>query len=132
MLRSPDAFISKEGESGNTPRALLLLRSSHLARSTNSTRSSIGTSGAEGSVQLGVDNVNKAKKALQGPRLSCSEQDVLQVELPHPPGALASFAGTLVAKEIIITSGYQTAAKGPKKSSVVLAVSDLEKAARVR
>jgi hypothetical protein len=83
-------------------------------------------------VQLVVDNVNKAKKALEGAGLSCTEQDVLQVELPHTPGSLASFAGNLAAKEINITSGYQTAAKGPKKSSVVLAVSDLEKAARVR
>ncbi len=90
------------------------------------------TSGTEGSVELVVDNPNKAKKALEGSGLSYTEQEVLQVELPNVPGALGSFAGKLAAQEINITSGYQTAAKGSKKSSVILAVSDLGKAGRIR
>jgi hypothetical protein len=90
------------------------------------------TSGTEGTVQVVVDNVNKAKKALAGAALSYTEADVLQVELPNLPGALGSFAGKLAAKDINITSGYQTAVKGSKKASMVLAVSDLRKAARVR
>jgi len=90
------------------------------------------TSGAEGSVQLVVDNVNKAKKALDGAGLSYSEADVLHVELSNLPGALGIFTGKLAAKEINITSGYATTVKGSRKASVVLAVSDLDKAARVR
>lgn len=90
------------------------------------------TSGGEGSVQVVVDNANKAKKALEGAGLSYSEADVLHVELPNMPGALGSFAGKLAAKEVNITSGYATTVKGSKKASVVLAVSDLGKAARVR
>ncbi len=90
------------------------------------------TSGTEGSVQVVVDNVNKAKKALEGAALSYSEADVLHAELPNVPGALAGFAGKLASKEINIASGYATTGKGPKKASVVLAVSDLEKASRVR
>ena len=90
------------------------------------------TLGAEGSVQVVVDNVNKAKKALEGAGLTYTESDVLYVELPNIPGALGNFAGKLAAKEINITSGYQTTGKGSRKASVVLAVSDLEKAARVR
>ena len=57
---------------------------------------------------------------------------MLQVELPNLPGALGDFAGKLAAKEINITSGYATTVKGAKKASAVFAVSDLEKAARVR
>lgn len=90
------------------------------------------TSGIEGSVALVVDNPNKAKKALEGAGLPYSEQDVLHVELPHIPGALASFAGKLAAKEINVTSGYQTAVRGSKKSGVILVVSDLVRAARIR
>jgi len=90
------------------------------------------TSGAEGSVQLVVDNVNKAKKALDGAGLSYAEADVLHVELPHLPGALGYFTGKLAAKEINITSGFATTVKGSKKASAVFAVSDLQKAARVR
>ena len=90
------------------------------------------TLGAEGSVQVVVDNVNKAKKALEGAELVYTESDVLHVELPNVPGALGSFAGKLAAKEINITSGYQTTVKGSRKASLVLAVSDLDTAARVR
>jgi hypothetical protein len=90
------------------------------------------TSGAEGAVHIVPDNVNKAKKALEGAGLSCTEADVLHVELPNVPGALGNFAGKLAAKDINITSGHQTTVKGSRKASVTFAVSDLEKAARVR
>ncbi len=90
------------------------------------------TSGAEGSVQLVVDNASKAKSTLQREGFSFTEQDVLQVELRNVPGALGSFAGKLAAKNINIAAGYQTAAKSSRKASVVLAVSDLAQASRVR
>jgi hypothetical protein len=90
------------------------------------------TSGAEGSVQVVVDDVNKARNALDREKLPFTEEDVLQVVLPNVPGALATFAGKLAAKDINITSGYQTSVKGSKKATVVLAVSDLKKALRVR
>ena len=90
------------------------------------------TSGAEGAVHIVPDNVNKAKKVLEGAGFSCTEADVLHVELPNVPGALGNFAGKLAAKDINITLGYQTTVKGSRKASVVLAVSDMEKAARVR
>jgi len=60
------------------------------------------------------------------------EADVLQVELPNTPGVLGKFAGKLAEKGINITSGCQTAVKGSRKASVVLAVSDLDKAAGIR
>ncbi len=90
------------------------------------------TSGTEGSVQLLVDNVNKGRKALDSAGLSYTEADVLHVELPNLPGALASFTGKLAAKAINITSAYSTTVKGSRKARVVLAVSDLEQGARVR
>jgi len=90
------------------------------------------TAGDDGPVQLVVDNPRRAKKALEAGALEYSETDVLHVELPNVPGALASFAGKLGAKEINITCGYATGVKGSNKASFVLAVSDLDKAARVR
>jgi hypothetical protein len=90
------------------------------------------TSGTEGSVQVAVDNLNKAKKALDGASLSYAEADVLQVELPNTPGALGKFAERLAEKNINITTVYQTAVRGSKKASVILAVSDLDQADRVR
>jgi len=90
------------------------------------------TSGAEGSVQVVVDDVNKARNALDREKLPFTEEDVLQVVLPNVPGALATLAGKLAAKDINITSGYQTSVEGSKKATVVFAVSDLHKAHRVR
>jgi hypothetical protein len=90
------------------------------------------TSGAEGAVHIVPDNVNKAKKALEGAGFSYTEAEVLLVKLPNVPGALGNFAGKLAAKDINITLGCQTTVQGSRKASVTLAVSDLEKAARVR
>jgi hypothetical protein len=109
----------------------------HIARTLGDAKVNIlafltTTSGTEGSVQVVVDNANKAKKALDGAGLSYNEADVLHVELPNLPGALGNFAGKLAAKEVNITCGYQTTVKSAKKASVVLAVSDLDKAARIR
>ena len=89
------------------------------------------TSNTEGAVHV-VDNVEKARGALDREKLPFTEADVLHLELPNKAGALASFAGKLAAQEINITLGYQTSVKGSKKANVVLAVSDLEKADRVR
>ena len=57
---------------------------------------------------------------------------MLRVELPNTPGALAKFAGKLAEEDINIILGYQTSAKGSRKASIVLAVSDLDKPARIR
>ena len=79
-----------------------------------------------------VDDPNKAKKALSAMGLSYKEADVLYQELPNVAGALGYFAGKLAHKEINIASGWGTTLKGSKSAAIVLGVSDLEKAARVR
>ncbi len=92
----------------------------------------VTTAGTEGFVRLVVDKPAKAKKALDGAGVHYTEEAVLHVELRNAPGALAAFAQKLADKNINITAGYQTAVKGSRKASVVLAVSDLDTAARVR
>jgi len=79
-----------------------------------------------------VDNLNKARNAPDREKLSFTEADVLHIELPNKPGGLASLAGKLADKDINITLVHQTTVKGSSRASVVLAVPDLEKAARVR
>ncbi len=54
------------------------------------------------------------------------------VELPNTPGALAKFTGKLAEKNINITMGYATGGEGSRKTTVVLAVSDVDKAAGIR
>jgi len=90
------------------------------------------TSGTTGTTHLVVDNVEKAKKALANAQLSYTEADLLRLELPNTPGALARFASKLAHEDINITLGYQTSTKGARKATFVLAVSDLDKAATIR
>jgi hypothetical protein len=64
--------------------------------------------------------------------LRYEETDFLYQELPNVAGALGYFAGKLASKDIDVTSGWGTALKGSKTAAIVLGVSDLEKAVRVR
>ncbi len=91
----------------------------------------LATSGSRGHVKLIVDDVEKAKEALYDAGLAYAEQVVLHAKLPNVPGALGRFAGKLAARKINIISGYQTVEKDSKKFSVVLEVSNLEKALRL-
>ncbi len=90
------------------------------------------TSGTEGITHLVVDNTDNAKKAFARAALRCREEDVLQVELPNTPGELAKLATKLADQNINITLGYQTSTEGSGKASMVLVVSDLDKAAGIR
>ena len=81
------------------------------------------TAVGQGSVQVVVDNVNKAKKALGGAGLSFTEGTLEQFELANKPGALAELAGKLAKKGINIDSAYATMPKGAKKAVVVLGAS---------
>lgn len=88
------------------------------------------TSGTKGHVKLIVDDLEKAKEALDDAGLSYAEQIVLHAKLANVPGALGRFARKLAARKINVTSGYQTIEKDSKKVSVVLEVSNLDQALR--
>ena len=90
------------------------------------------TSGRKGLTHLILDRSDTANRALADAGLAYTEADVLHFELPNAPGALAKFARKVAQKDINITLGYATSEKGSKKTSVVLAVSDLDKAAIIR
>ena len=91
-----------------------------------------GSAGAMSYVQLVVDNAKRAKRALKAKEISYYEERVLHVTLPNVPGALSGFVSKLAAKGINIGAAYQTAAEGSRQASVVLAVSHLGIAARIR
>ena len=81
------------------------------------------TAGEQGSVQVVVDNANKAKKALAGAGLAYTEGTLVQFELANKPGALAELAGKLAKKGINIDCAYATVHKSAKKAIVVLGTS---------
>ena len=89
------------------------------------------TSGPKGFVQLLVNNVSRAKKALDRAGITYTDETVLMANISNAPGALGRFAAILAAKNINITSGFQTILKGSRRAVVVLEVSRLESAIRV-
>jgi hypothetical protein len=90
-----------------------------------------GEAGFEGFVGLVVDQPDKAKKLLEAERMRYTEQSVLHIELPNTPGALARFLEKIAKEGINITAAYETSVHGAKTASVVLAVSDFDKAASI-
>jgi len=56
------------------------------------------SAGTQGSVQVVVDNVNRAKKALAGTGLLYAEGTLEEFELANKPGALAQLASRLARK----------------------------------
>ena len=91
-----------------------------------------GSAGAMGYVQLIVTNPSKAKRVLKARSIPYWEERVLLVKLPNVPGALSRFVSRLADKGINIGAAYQTAVEGSSKAMVVLAVSNLRIADRVR
>ena len=90
------------------------------------------TSESEGLTHLVVDRSGTAKKVFASAGLVYTEAEVLQLEFPNTPGALGKFARRLAEEDINITLGYATSEKGSKRTCVVLAVSDLDKAITIR
>jgi hypothetical protein len=81
------------------------------------------SAGAEGSAQVVVDNLAKAKKALSAAQFAYTEGSLEQVELPNKAGALAEFTAKLAKKGVNIDAAYGTVHKGAKKSVLFFATS---------
>lgn len=81
------------------------------------------TAGMQGSVQVVVDKINPAKKALSAAGLSYAEGTLEEFELPNKAGALAQLAGRLARKGINIECAYATVHKSARKAVVVLGTS---------
>ena len=81
------------------------------------------SAGVEGSAQLVVDDIRKAKKALDKAGMSYKDGTLEQFELNNKPGALAEVTGKLAKKGINIDAAYATMPKGAKKAVLLVATS---------
>jgi hypothetical protein len=114
---------SKPGELGRIAEALGKAKVNVTAFSGWSTT-------GESPVHLLVNSPAKAKKALAGLGIRCTEEEVFRVTLSDQPGKLGEVGARLGAANINIDYGYGSVAEGGKKADVVLAVSDLAGAAK--
>ena len=83
--------------------------------------------GNEGVVRLVADKAAAAKKALAGKGWQVEEAEVVELELPDKPGALAEKAIALGRAGVNITHVY-VGTGGARKATVFLAVSDVARA----
>ena len=80
----------------------------------------LGTAqGTTSMVELVVEDVRRAKKALDEAKLTYKETTAVEQELPNKPGALAEYLDKLAAKGINMNSICATVSKSGKKAVVV-------------
>ncbi len=82
-------------------------------------------------VRFVVDTTEVAKKVFDDMGLKYTEEDVLSARLSDKPGALGRLTRKLADHEIDIRYAYGTILKGAGKATVILAVSDLQAAAKL-
>ena len=130
MQPTKQLTIPAQDRPGTLARIAKLLGKSHI----NIVAMNCGcaTFASQGTIQIVVDDVGRAKNVLDEEHLSYTEQDVLYLELENSPGCLGEFAGKLAAHGINVSTGYGTAPKDCERASVVLRVSDLEAACKIR
>jgi len=85
-----------------------------------------------GVVRMLTSSAAKAKAALKKVGLEAVQQPVLVLKLANEPGALSQAARKLAAARINIDYVYGSAAGKGELSTIVLGVSDVAKAAKVK
>src|SRR5713101_6987785 len=78
-----------------------------------------------------VDNPTTAKTALDTERVTCTEAEVVQVELPHRPGEIARAASRLGEANININYAYCGLEPGTNTPLVFFGVTEVSKAAQI-
>lgn len=82
-------------------------------------------------VRLVVNSVDAAKKILESLSLKYTEEDVLVVQVSDRPGALGKLTRKLADHNLDVNYAYCSIQKGAGKGTVILAVSDVQAAAKV-
>jgi hypothetical protein len=93
---------------------------------------SVVDSAEVGVVRMLTSSATKAKAALKKMGLDAVEQPVLVLKLANEPGALSRAARKLAAAKINIEYVYGSAAGKGELSTIVMGVSDVAKAVKVR
>ena len=84
-----------------------------------------------GTLRMVVDNPLRAAGALEEADYRAEQRDVLVVELPNRPGALADLAKLLAGTGVNVEYAYATAVEDQPTAQVVVGVEDARRAATV-
>ncbi len=83
-------------------------------------------------IHMVVNNGDAARKVLEAMGLQFTEGDVLAAQVSDRPGALGKLTRKLADHNLDVKYAYATIHQGVGKATVILAVSDLAAAAKVR
>lgn len=112
----------------NRPGALAELTEALTQAGVNIMAISVPDTGEFGTVRVLTDQIMEARDALQDAGLHHAAVDVLAVDLPHRPGALAQMARLLADEHVVIRYAYATNAEGAEQGLCVIRVDDIHKA----
>jgi len=82
----------------------------------------------KGKVRLVVEDLDRARDALRAARIRFSEEEALVFSAEHRPGALAEITEKLAQAKVNIKYAYATTIPGQAHATVIMAVSNIEKA----
>ena len=112
----------------NRPGALAELTEALVDAGVNLKAIAVPDTGEFGTVRILPEDVMEARAALQEADFAHAAVDVLAVELPHRPGALAQVARLLADENIVIRYVYATIGSKDETSLCVVHVDDIQRA----
>ncbi len=128
MARGTQLSVTME----NKPGQLAKLGTALARAKVNIEAISVLDSSDVGVIRLVTSSNAKARAALKRAGMSAVQQPVLIVKLPNQPGALGAAARKLAAAKVNIEFVYGSAAGAGKPSTIVIGVSDIARAAKVK
>jgi hypothetical protein len=116
----------------NKPGQLARLGSALARAKVNIEAISVLDSSEVGVVRLVTSANARARAALKKAGMNVIQQPVLIVKLANEPGSLGAAARKLAAAKVNIEFVYGSAAQAGKPSTIVIGVSDIARAAKVK
>ena len=128
MARGTQLSLALENKPGQVAKVAATLARAKV----NIEAISVVDSAEVGVVRLITSSNAKARAALKKAGLNAVQTPVIITKLPNEPGALAKAAGKLAAAKVNVEYIYGSAARKGQPSTIVIGVSDIERAAKVK
>ena len=128
MTRGTQLSLALENKPGQVAKVAATLARAKV----NIEAISVVDSAEVGVVRLVTSSNAKARAALKKAGLNVVQTPVIIAKLPNEPGALAQAARKLAAAKVNVEYIYGSAARKGQPSTIVIGVSDVERAAKVK
>ncbi len=128
MTRGTQLSLALENKPGQVAKVAATLARAKV----NIEAISVVDSAEVGVIRLVTSSNAKARAALKKAGLNAIQTPVIIAKLPNEPGALAQAARKLAAAKVNVEYIYGSAARKGQPSTIIIGVSDIKRAARVK